>query len=66
MFGSKRSTTQKDTAPRHGRLLVKAVKSPFGGDDPKLAEKIAKDHPLQPSGGKSGTHTRLNNEEGRV
>ena len=57
---------------RHGpptwKALVKAVKSPFAGDDPKLAEKIAKDHPSQPSGGKSSTHTIiiLNNEEGRV
>ena len=38
---------------RHGlptwNALVKAVKSPFGGDDPELAEKIAKDHPAQPS-----------------
>ena len=40
---------------RHGdptwKALVKAVKSPFGGDDKELAEKIAKDHPAQPSEG---------------
>ena len=38
---------------RHGpptwKALVKAVKSPIGGDDTELAEKIAKDHPAQPS-----------------
>ena len=33
------------------KALVKAVKSPFGGDDKELAEKIAKDHPAQPSEG---------------
>ena len=40
---------------RHGpptwKALVKAVKSSFGGDDPELAERIAKDHPPQPSEG---------------
>ena len=41
-----------DTA-RHGpptwKALVKAIKSPFGGDDPELAERIARDHPVQSS-----------------
>ena len=40
---------------RHGdptwKALVKAVKSPSGGDDKELAEEIAKDHPAQPSEG---------------
>ena len=46
---------KKYTTKRHGlptwKALVKAVKSPFGGDDPELAERIAKHHPPQPSEG---------------
>ena len=38
---------------RHGpptwKALVKAAKSPSGGNDTELAEKIAKDHPAQSS-----------------
>ena len=38
---------------RHGpptwKALVKAIKFPFGGDDPELAERIARDHPVQSS-----------------
>ena len=33
------------------KALVKAMKSPFGGDDKELAETIANDHPAQPSEG---------------
>ena len=36
------------------KVFAKAVKSPFGGNDTQLAEKIAKDHPLKPSEPRNG------------
>ena len=35
--------------PPTWEALVKAVKAPYGGDNPQLAERIYKDHPAQPS-----------------
>ena len=49
---------------KHGpptwKALVKAVQSPYGGDDSELAEKIAKEHPARPSEGNKGKRRGLN------
>ena len=47
----KKKYDTKQHGPPTWKALVEAVESSLGGDDPELAERIAKDHPPQPSEG---------------